>query len=300
VHDAHFVYPRAHHGRMAFAEKVRYVFQRRQLARRMAKTDLVYCQTHTMSRRIGQVYGHPDRIRLLPNYLPEALFAKTEEVSLPATFISQANKYRLICLTRYYAHKNLEVLLNTFATNADDLKDVVLFLTIPDDQAHEAGGLLRAIGRAGLGDQIINLGQIPQSEVPAYFKSCHALLFPTLMESFSTTYLEAMHCGLPIMTSDLDFARDVCTSIRGRRTPSRKRSCIFVPMPSCSESLSKQAIDSWPLSTITPGMTQPRSLSLICGTSRTNRTDGGLHRFPPTLGKADNAEDPDGHPNSRI
>ena len=30
------------------------------------------------------------------------------------------------------------------------------------------------------------------------------------MESFSGTYLEAMHFGLPILTSDLDFAQYVC------------------------------------------------------------------------------------------
>ena len=30
------------------------------------------------------------------------------------------------------------------------------------------------------------------------------------MESFSSTYLEAMSFGRPILTSDLDFAREVC------------------------------------------------------------------------------------------
>jgi glycosyltransferase involved in cell wall biosynthesis len=36
------------------------------------------------------------------------------------------------------------------------------------------------------------------------------MLFPTLLESFSGTYIEAMHFGLPIITSDLDFAHTVC------------------------------------------------------------------------------------------
>ena len=33
---------------------------------------------------------------------------------------------------------------------------------------------------------------------------------PSRMESFSGTYLESMHFGLPILTSDLDFAREIC------------------------------------------------------------------------------------------
>ncbi len=43
-----------------------------------------------------------------------------------------------------------------------------------------------------------------------YYLACNALLLPTLLESFSGTYLEAMHFGRPILTSNLDFARDVC------------------------------------------------------------------------------------------
>ena len=39
---------------------------------------------------------------------------------------------------------------------------------------------------------------------------CQALFLPTLLESFSVTYLEAMHFGVPVLTSDLDFARFVC------------------------------------------------------------------------------------------
>ena len=33
---------------------------------------------------------------------------------------------------------------------------------------------------------------------------------PTLLETSSATYPEAMAMGLPIVTTDLDFARDVC------------------------------------------------------------------------------------------
>ena len=33
---------------------------------------------------------------------------------------------------------------------------------------------------------------------------------PTLLESFSGTYVEAMYHGKPILTSEIDFARDIC------------------------------------------------------------------------------------------
>jgi glycosyltransferase involved in cell wall biosynthesis len=36
------------------------------------------------------------------------------------------------------------------------------------------------------------------------------LILPTLLESFTATYLEAMKFDCPVLTSDLDFAREVC------------------------------------------------------------------------------------------
>ena len=49
-----------------------------------------------------------------------------------------------------------------------------------------------------------------QEKLSDCFYNCVGLLFPTLLESFSGTHIEAMHFGLPILTSDLDFAHYVC------------------------------------------------------------------------------------------
>ena len=57
---------------------------------------------------------------------------------------------------------------------------------------------------------IQNIGPIPNQRLPEVYRSANALIFPTLLESYSRTYLEAMHFGLPILTSDRDFARHLC------------------------------------------------------------------------------------------
>ena len=46
--------------------------------------------------------------------------------------------------------------------------------------------------------------------VPSLYRYCDGLLLPTLLESFSQTYVEAMYYKKPIFTSDLDFAHDAC------------------------------------------------------------------------------------------
>lgn len=61
----------------------------------------------------------------------------------------------------------------------------------------------------GLEDSIINVGPLSQQDLGAFYKHCDALVMSTRLESFGT-YLEAMHFGMPILTSDLDFAHEVC------------------------------------------------------------------------------------------
>ena len=57
---------------------------------------------------------------------------------------------------------------------------------------------------------IRNQGPVPIAEGPGLYEQCHVTFLPTLLETFSATYPESMAMGLPIVTSDLDFTRDVC------------------------------------------------------------------------------------------
>ena len=260
IHDAHYVYPRKHYGRMSLAETTRYIIQGLQIARCMSRCSVVYCQTPTMLRRVQQTYRRTDGVKLLPNCLPQGYGGADSRLPVPQQLVRYSGRFRLICLTRYYSHKNLEMIVETFRRYADRLREVTVFLTIPADQERQCNRLLRLAGQSGVDDRIVNLGTIEQSDVPHYFRNCDALLLPTLLESFSTTYLEAMHCGLPILTSDLDFAREVCgpaacTLTHGRRVPSWRRLPASAANPGFARNLPRRAASSCPAFTVTRGMT---------------------------------------------
>jgi glycosyltransferase involved in cell wall biosynthesis len=58
--------------------------------------------------------------------------------------------------------------------------------------------------------RVKNIGPVSSANLPEVYRNADALIHPTLLESYSRTYLEAMHFGLPILTSDRDFARHLC------------------------------------------------------------------------------------------
>ncbi len=92
----------------------------------------------------------------------------------------------------------------------DELPDTIAVITIDAHQHKKDRRLLDRIKKYGLEDRIINVGSLTQEQLADYYNSCDCLVMPTLLESFSGTYLEAMHFGMPILTSDLDFAHEVC------------------------------------------------------------------------------------------
>ena len=210
VQDAHFVYPRCHYGRMTAVQHLRYFVQRRQVRHCLRKSSILYCQTATMLRRIEETFGIHGRAEILSKGISAAVTEGLNNTDTPQEFKPFEERFRLICLTRYNPHKNLEAIVGMFICAREALQDVVVFITIAAAQHPNAKRLLDKIRQYGLSGHIVNLGPIEQRRIPTYFKNCHALLFPTLIESFSATYLEAMQLDLPILTSDLDFAHEIC------------------------------------------------------------------------------------------
>lgn len=111
---------------------------------------------------------------------------------------------RLLCISAYYSHKNLEILNSVIPLlNKNGFANVKFVLTI-DDHSYES------IFSKEAKKQIINIGPISIDRCPQLYSECDYMFLPTLLECFSANYPEAMKMQKPILTSDLSFAHDVC------------------------------------------------------------------------------------------
>lgn len=66
-----------------------------------------------------------------------------------------------------------------------------------------------------LDDNIVFDGSIPFDRLLSYYKSSHVLLFPSYIETLGLPLLEAASAGIPIIVSDLPYARDVIGMYEG-------------------------------------------------------------------------------------
>lgn len=208
--DAHLFYPTRHYGREALRVRAVKAYDKRYLRRLLPRVSLLLCQTPVVEKRIRDKYGYTGPAFVCGSAVSGCLTSYAENPPVPEKLKGLAGRFRLLSLGRYYAHKNLESLVELYQRYSRELADVAVILTIAADQHPNAGRFLDSVRRAGLADRIVNVGPVAHEHVGAYYRHSDAMLMPTLLETFGLPYIEAMHMGLPIVTSNMDFSRYVC------------------------------------------------------------------------------------------
>jgi glycosyltransferase-like protein len=70
--------------------------------------------------------------------------------------------------------------------------------------------VLASLPRLGLrlGEDVVQLGTVPDSELPGWYAAADVLAFPSTKEGWGLAVLEAMSAGLPVVASDLPVFRE--------------------------------------------------------------------------------------------
>lgn len=114
------------------------------------------------------------------------------------------NEFRFVCISAYYPHKNLEILNKVIPVLIEKGFDNIKFvLTLEQSDFNKIFSYIAK-------QKIINIGPIKIEICPQLYSECDGMFLPTLLECFSANYPEAMKMKIPIITSDLPFAHDVC------------------------------------------------------------------------------------------
>jgi glycosyltransferase involved in cell wall biosynthesis len=166
--------------------------------------DLIIAQNGAIARQLSHLYKF-ERLEVIPN----AVSLDNVDGGIDYDF-ALGKGYKLLCLSRYYSHKNIEVFLPLAELIKAAGESIKIFTTISPDDGAGARLFLAELKARGLGGVIYNLGTVPMEHVPSVYQQTDALLLPTLLESFSGTYVEAMFHRKPILTSRLPFAEAVC------------------------------------------------------------------------------------------
>lgn len=162
------------------------------------------CARDGLVRRLGLP---AERIEVVPN----TCGVQYRQRESRRRFSDRNRELQLLYFTAPYKHKNLNMVPRVAKALRDcdpELRFRMVTTLPPGDTICRR--MMRRARSMDVLHLIDNRGPIRVADGPSLYAECDICFMPTVLEVFSATYPEAMAMGLPILTSDLDFARDIC------------------------------------------------------------------------------------------
>lgn len=169
--------------------------------------DYFIIETEDAKKKLAEIVGiDEDRIYVVGNtssnvFEEEKYLHVTNEkyLLLPE---KEEDEFRFVYIAHNHPAKNLVVIAQVLPLLEG--YNVKFILTLNEESYTQIFGSVK------YPDKIINIGPILHESCPSLYAQCDALFAPTLLETFSAAYPEAMKMEKPIMTSNYSFATDVC------------------------------------------------------------------------------------------
>jgi len=175
--------------------------------------DALIFQTATMRDRVEGSYSFSAPSFLVGKTVSAPIATSTND-EYNSQQISRVERARaglsFLYLTKYYPHKNIEGACEAVGVARDRGLDVSLTITLASSEGQACSRLIDRINAGEFGDAVINVGPVDLANIASLYSQTDAVLAPTLLESYSATFLEAMKYQKPILTSDRDFSREIC------------------------------------------------------------------------------------------
>lgn len=156
---------------------------------------------HVKKNLISAGVGKSESIRVVHNCL-SSLYESSDRWQ-PVSVPESGADFKLGFVGRNYLHKNTRI----FPDVRDALKrkyglDVCFYVTFTEDEWLACSPEFRS--------SVLNVGPLSVAQCPSFYRAMDGVVFPSLLECFSATPLEAMAMERPLFASDRPFNRDVC------------------------------------------------------------------------------------------
>ena len=177
----------------------------------------VVANSRSLEKKLQKVNPLPS-IRYIPNGVDSAIFFPNRQ------FKGEKKTNRLLFVGRLTEQKGLSYLLNALSVLSKKHPALLLRL-VGEGELRPA--LEKQTSRLGLKKTVSFLGLLSRESVLSEYQKADIFVLPSLDEGMSNSLLEAMACGLPVLTTDAgDNARLVVSGAQGLVVPSANEKAL--------------------------------------------------------------------------
>jgi glycosyltransferase involved in cell wall biosynthesis len=159
--------------------------------------DRIICDTISAKKEIVKLLGAtPDRVEVVYLGLPQRQSSDTDQKAA-ASF-----KPYILSVGATDPNKNLPSLLKAFARLVRKKRHAGHRLVLAGPPGRDQSTVETIIEHEKLGEQVLLLGQVTDSQLAALYKNASLFVFPSFCEGFGFPPLEAMSYGVPVVASN--------------------------------------------------------------------------------------------------
>jgi glycosyltransferase involved in cell wall biosynthesis len=114
----------------------------------------------------------------------------------------------VLVLADLYRYKGVEQVITAIADPR--LRDLRLIVAGAPMEPDYEQSLHETASREGVADRVSFVGRLPRSEVIRLLRSARCLVQPSHVESLALPMLEALQLGVPVVSTDIPVARELC------------------------------------------------------------------------------------------
>jgi glycosyltransferase involved in cell wall biosynthesis len=180
--------------------------------RSLACADGVLVQTELMADCVRRLKQAPQRIEIVPKAVEseEVVEARplTEAMMAVLRCGPLSTAFTFLYVSTAIPYKNHKVLAAALQVLASRRIKARLIVTLDADQVTKLyGGAAAKLVKEGY---LVPVGWVQKEYLRSFYDLSDACLMPSLIESLSSSHLEAMCWGKPQICADLAYARDLC------------------------------------------------------------------------------------------
>ncbi len=207
LHDIIYMessYPQILSGSGTTYQKFGNVYRRMVVPKVVKKSGAIITVSHFEKNRIGEFFGMKGDPRLKAVY--NGVGTHFRPVTDAAELSRVKAKYRLpdrffFFLGNTDPKKNTKGTLKAYSDFVKQTRSDIRLVMLDYDRA-ELAKILDQIGDRTLINRITLTGYVVNTDLPAIYSQSTLFLYPSLRESFGIPLLEAMACGVPVITSN--------------------------------------------------------------------------------------------------
>ena len=172
------------------------------------KDRLWVVETETVKQRLHSIFMIPqDSIFVVRNsYSPQFMktFSETESHEKPS------DRFTIFVPSAPYPHKNLSIIPEVAQQLKKSTQQPFIFILSIPETCPEWQRIQSKAKELNVGTEIRTEGTVNHHRIASLYKQAQAVFLPTLLECSTAVYPESFISGVPLATSDRDFARELC------------------------------------------------------------------------------------------